>query len=59
MSEEQEIQKRERTLGEKFVDRFPSQIDDDPELKSKQERNVQWLIYPDSIEIYQQENKCR
>lgn len=44
MSEEQEIQKRERTLGEKFVDRFPSQIDDDPELKSKQERNVQWLI---------------
>ena len=34
----------QQTLGQRFVGKFPSQVEDDPELKMKQERNVQWLI---------------
>ena len=34
----------QKTFGQRFVEKFPSQAKDDPELKMKQERNVQWLI---------------
>jgi hypothetical protein len=42
--EDKIIESQSETLGESFVRKFPSQVDDDPELKAKQERNVQWLI---------------
>ena len=38
------VDDEQQTFGQRFVERFPSQIKDDPELKMKQERNVQWLI---------------
>ena len=38
------IDDEQKTFGQRFVEKFPSQAKDDPELKMKQERNVQWLI---------------
>lgn len=38
------VSDEQQTLGQRFVGKFPSQVEDDPELKMKQERNVQWLI---------------
>jgi hypothetical protein len=42
--EDKIIESQSETLGESFVRKYPSKVDDDPELKAKQERNVQWLI---------------
>ena len=42
--EDKIIESQGESFGEYVVRKLPSQIKDDPELKEKQERNVQWLI---------------